>query len=96
LTTSPDITADLISAAVAEIAEQRAVIDQAKGMLTLLYGVDDEAAFDMLRARSQNTNITVRTLAEQLVADYRALVNEEALYEALMSVHERIVATDRT
>ena len=96
MTTSPDITADLISAAVAEIAEQRAVIDQAKGMLTLLYGVDDEAAFDMLRARSQNTNITVRTLAEQLVADYRALVNEEALYEALMSVHERIVATDRT
>jgi ANTAR domain len=95
LTTSPDITADLISAAVAEIAEQRAVID-AKGMLTLLYGVDDQAAFDMLRARSQNTNITVRTLAEQLLADYRALVNEEALYEALMSVHERIVATDRT
>ena len=40
-------------------------VRRVKGMLTLLYGVDDEAAFDMLRARSQNTNITVRTLAEQ-------------------------------
>ena len=33
------------SAAVAEIADNRAVIDQAKGMLILLYGVDDESAF---------------------------------------------------
>ena len=102
MTTRLDSTADLISAAVVEIAdlisaavaEDRAVIDRAKGMLTLLYRVDDEAAFDMLRARSQRTNMTVRTLAEQLVADYRALVNEEALYEALMSIHERILATE--
>ena len=40
------------SAAVAEIADNRAVIDQAKGMLILLYGVDDESAPDMLRRRS--------------------------------------------
>ena len=101
MTTQLDSTADLISAGVAQIADlisaaiadipDRAVIDQATGMLTLLYGVDDEAAFDMLRIRSQNTNITVRMLAEHLVADYRALVNEEALYEALMSAHERVV-----
>jgi hypothetical protein len=43
LTTAPDITADPISAAVAEIAEHRAAIDQAKGMLILLYGRDDDA-----------------------------------------------------
>jgi AmiR/NasT family two-component response regulator len=69
LTTAPDITADPISAAVAEIAEHRAAIDQAKGMLILLYGLDDDAVFAMLRWRSQNANVKLRALAEQLVSD---------------------------
>ena len=87
---------DLITAAVADIATNRAVIDQAKGMLILVYGVDEDAAFEMLRWRSQSTNTKLRTLAAQLVADYRSLCNGEALpsravYDkALMSVHERI------
>lgn len=87
----------LITAAVAEIVNNRAVIDQAKGMLILVYGVDEDGAFEMLRwRRSQSTNTKLRTLAEQLVADYRSLCNGEALpsrsvYDrALMSVHERI------
>ena len=89
------------SAAVAEIADNRAVIDQAKGMLILLYGVDDESAFDMLRRRSQSTNVKLRALAGQLVSDYRALSDGEALpprwvYEkTLMIIHERI-ARDRS
>jgi ANTAR domain len=72
------------------------VIDQAKGMLILLYGVDDQTAFDMLRRHSQNTNIKLRALAEQLVSDYRALSNEKALPsrsvygKTLMTVHWRI------
>ena len=33
----------------------------------------------MLRWRSQSTKTKLRTLAEQLVADYRALCNGEAL-----------------
>ena len=65
--------AETISAAVAENAENTAVIDQAKGMLILLYGVDDPTAFDILRRHSQNTNIELRALAEQLVFNYRAL-----------------------
>ena len=72
-------TRDQISAAVAKIAENRAVIDQAKGMLIFLYGMDDQTAFDTLRRHSQNTNIKLRALAEQLVSDYRALSNGEAL-----------------
>jgi hypothetical protein len=89
------------SAAVAEIADNRAVIDQAKGMLILLYGVDDESAFGMVRRRSQSTNVKLRALAGQLVSDYRALSNGEALpprwvYEkTLMIIHERI-ARDRS
>ena len=42
-------------------------------MLILLYGVDDQMAFDTLRWHSQNTNIKLRVLAEQLVSNYRAL-----------------------
>ena len=95
-TTLESATHDQISAAIAEIAENRAVIDQAKGMLILLYGVDDQTAFDTLRRHSQNTNVKLRALAEQLVSDYRALSNGEALPsrlvydETLMTVHERI------
>ena len=59
--------AEIISAAVAEIAENTAVVDQAKGMLILLYGVDDQTAFDTLR-RHSHTNIELRALAEQLVS----------------------------
>ena len=55
------------SAAVAEIADNRAVIDQAKGMLNPPVRVDDESVFDMLRRRSQNTNVKLRALAGQLV-----------------------------
>ncbi len=64
-------------------------------MLILLYGVDDETAFDMLRVHSQNTNVKLRALAEQLVSDYRALSNGEVLPhrsvydETLTTVHER-------
>ena len=69
-------------------------------MLILVYGVDEDAAFEMLRWRSQSTNTKLRTLAEQLVADYRALCNGKALPsrsvydEALMSVHERIAGDE--
>jgi AmiR/NasT family two-component response regulator len=35
---------DLMTAKVAEIAEHRAVIEQAKGMLMLVYGLDADAA----------------------------------------------------
>ena len=85
-----------MTAAVAKIVENRAVIDQAKGMLIFLYGMDDQRAFDTLRRHSQNTNIKLRALAEQLVSDYRALSNGEALPsrvvydETLKTVHERI------
>ena len=72
------------------------MIDQAKGMFILLYGVDDQTAFDMLRRHSQNTHVKLRALAEQLMSDYRALSNEAALPSRLaysktpMTVHERI------
>ena len=101
MTTPLESTATaLITAAVAEIANNRAVIDQAKGMLILVYGVEEDGAFEMLRWRSQSTNTKPMTLAGQLVADYRSLCNGKALpsrsvYDmALMSVHERLAGDE--
>ncbi|GAA2807821.1 PAS and ANTAR domain-containing protein [Mycolicibacterium pallens] len=66
------------SEAIAEIAENRATIEQAKGMLMVVYGIDSEAAFDLLRWRSQEANIKLRLLADQVVADFIALSRAEA------------------
>jgi anti-anti-sigma factor len=46
----------------------RAVIEQAKGALMLVYGLDGEAAFALLSWQSQHANIKLRELAERLVA----------------------------
>ena len=64
---------DLVTAKVVEITEHRAVIEQAKGMLMLVYGLDAVAAFDLLKWRSQESNIKLRRLAQQLVEDFRAV-----------------------
>jgi hypothetical protein len=64
---------DLVTAKVAEITGHRAVIEQAKGMLMLVYGLDAPAAFDLLKWRSQESNIKLRRLAQQLVEDFRAV-----------------------
>ena len=46
----------------------RATIEQAKGALMLVYGLDAEAAFSLLSWQSQRSNIKLRDLAERLVA----------------------------
>ena len=55
----------------AEISENRAGIEQAKGMLMLIYGIGESAAFDLLRWLSQETNVKLRPLAEQIAEDFR-------------------------
>jgi fructose-specific component phosphotransferase system IIB-like protein len=92
------ITDELVSAALAEIAENRATIEQAKGMLMLVYRVDADAAFDLLRWRSQAANVKLRILAEQLLVDFAGLVYEDVLPpratfdHLLLTAHERVDA----
>jgi hypothetical protein len=64
---------DQVTAAVTRITEQRAGIEQAKGMLMVIYGMDEAAAFELLKWRSQETNVKLRLLAEQVAADFVAL-----------------------
>ena len=39
----------------------------------LLYRIDPDATFDLLKWRSQEANVKLRALAEQLFADFRAM-----------------------
>ena len=50
-----------------EAIDNRAVIEQAKGALMLRYGLDDEAAFAVLRRWSQNSNTKLNSIADTLV-----------------------------
>lgn len=62
-----------ITEAVAEIAELRSGIEQVKGVLMMVYGIDADAAFDVLKWRSQESNIKLRLLAEQLMSEFQSL-----------------------
>ena len=65
-----DVTEELRSdcaEAVAAALEHRAAIDQAKGMLMLLHGMDEDAAFALLQKASCDTNTKLHLLAARLV-----------------------------
>lgn len=49
------------------VADARARIEQAKGVLMAAYGISAERAFDILVWRSQETNLKVRDLAARFV-----------------------------
>lgn len=51
-----------------KISDSRESIEQAKGMLMLVYGITADRAFEVLVRRSQLTNVKLRVVAEQLLA----------------------------
>jgi len=59
--------AESTHAAVEAAGASRAAIDQAKGALMLVYGMDEDAAFNLLRWYSQRSNVKLRDLADTLV-----------------------------
>lgn len=81
----------MVTAAVAEIAEARGLIEQAKGMLMLIYRINAESAFELLKWRSQETNTKLRLLAEQIVKDFLELTYEEELPPR--STYDRLLLT---
>lgn len=68
-----------VSAAVSEVAQSRAVIEQAKGVLMVAYGISAERAFDILVWRSQETNIKVRDLAARFLTAFIGRLPGEVL-----------------
>ncbi|WP_369369833.1 PAS and ANTAR domain-containing protein [Promicromonospora sp. Populi] len=55
------------TASIRASAERSAVIEQAKGVLMVVHGVEEKAAFDLLRQASNAANIAVRDIAYSLV-----------------------------
>ncbi len=68
-----------VTAAVSEVAQSRAVIEQAKGVLMVGYGISAERAFDILVWRSQETNVKVRDLAARFLAAFTGKLPTEVL-----------------
>jgi len=96
---TPSITEareERVTEAVAEIAEARGGIEQAKGMLMLIYQITADSAFELLKWRSQEANVKLRVLAEQVVKDFLGLTYDEVLpsraeYDRLLlTAHLRI------
>ena len=94
---SQDGEQERITEAVRDIAAHRSVIDQAKGMLMVIYGVDAEGAFDLLRWQTQQHNVRLRLLAEQLTKDLVELARDKpplhrmASDNVLLTAHQRVV-----
>lgn len=63
-----EVVAHEVNDQLAKALRSHAVIDQAKGVFMLAYGVDGEVAFELLRWSSQQRNVRVSALAERVVA----------------------------
>lgn len=85
---------DVVTERLAEIAENRAGIEQAKGMLMLVYGIDGDAAFNLLKWLSQESNIKLRPLAEQIAEDFRGarqvITAQPDFDQLLLTAHTRV------
>jgi PAS domain S-box-containing protein len=83
-----------VSERVATIEANRAIINQAIGILMWTYGVSAERAFDVLAWRSKQTNVKLRCIAEQLIRDLSAVPSpadaRAAVDHALLTAHERV------
>lgn len=80
-----------------DLFENRAAIEQAKGVLMCIYRVSAEQAFRVLQWRSQETNVKLRALARQLLAEVATLPSPTAAAQSrfdhvLLTMHERVPA----
>lgn len=59
-----------VAASIQRALDTRAPIEQAKGMLMALHGIDADQAFAMLRRESQTRNIRLYTVATDVVKQF--------------------------
>ena len=86
---------EVLDTALPDLFENRAAIEQAKGVLMYVYRVSAEQAFRVLQWRSQETNVKLRALAKQLLAEVATLpapasVLQNQFDHLLLTAHERI------
>lgn len=79
-----------------EYVQSRALIEQTKGMLMFVYGIDADEAFDVLRKQSQDHNIKLGLIAEQILKDLVELARTRgpgrrlAVDGVMTTAHQRI------
>lgn len=90
---------DTMTAEVAALSRRRSAIEQAKGMLMMVYHLGEAAAFDLLVWRSQEANVKLHQLAQQIVADFAEADQDDGADSArarydhlLLTAHERLAA----
>lgn len=91
---------DIVTAKVSDIAEKHAPIEHAKGMLMLIYNIDEQVAFDLLRWLSQENNVKLNPLARRIISDLRAIapnhiVDRDSFNHTLLTAHQRLSGEDR-
>ncbi|HET6735958.1 ANTAR domain-containing protein [Mycobacterium sp.] len=84
-----------IDAAIAGFTAHRALIEQAKGILMMTYGISAEQAFDILVWRSQETNVKLRTLVLQIIEDFTTRIHvprevRERADHLVLTAHRRL------
>ena len=65
--------ASRLAAQLEEAMRSRATIEQAKGVLMALHGIDEAAAFDLLRRESQRRNVKLRAVARTVLTQAGAV-----------------------
>lgn len=86
---------EVLDEALPDLFDNRAAIEQAKGVLMYVYRVSAEQAFRVLQWRSQETNTKLRGLAKQLLDEVRSMGSpsnsaQSQFDHLLLTVHERV------
>ncbi|WP_067465301.1 PAS and ANTAR domain-containing protein [Nocardia amamiensis] len=86
---------DLLDDTLPKLVESRALIEQAKGVLMRVYRINADQAFHVLQWRSQETNVKIRDLAAQIIAEIDrvppAPPEVQTVFDhLLLTVHERV------
>jgi hypothetical protein len=86
---------EVLDAALPDLFENRAAIEQAKGVLMYVYRVSADQAFRVLQWRSQETNVKLRSLARQLLDEVTTLMApapsaQSQFDHLLLTIHERV------
>ncbi|MFJ2668312.1 PAS and ANTAR domain-containing protein [Nocardia fluminea] len=97
--TADEFRREALDSTLPAVVDARMVIEQAKGALMLAYGINAEQAFRVLRWRSQETNVKLRTIAELVIAELPEVAGDEVklrsrLDHVLLTVHRRHVEDD--
>ncbi|WP_067812941.1 PAS and ANTAR domain-containing protein [Nocardia inohanensis] len=92
--TLADAEREALSQQLPVLVDARAVIEQAKGVLMRMYRISADQAFKVLVWRSQETNVKLRDLAEQLIAELPSVPpappeTVAAFDHILLTLHER-------